>query len=197
MDGLFSACKKCQRASQKRYRDEDPERTRSVSHNYYIQNTEKKRAYQRLWLKANPDKVADQRARGAAKKREAEKQRQKQHPEKKRITNQSRKARKRSLYADLTIEQWRRALEYFDNRCAVCNRPVGLWHTLAQDHWIPLSKGGVYTANNIIPLCNGIGGCNQNKKDKDPEFWLKQRYGERRAMQILRRIKEYFQWLDT
>src|SRR5581483_2176482 len=48
-------------------------------------------------------------------------------------------ARKRSLPDTFTERDWQRALEYWDYKCAVCGRPRGLWHTLAADHWIPLT----------------------------------------------------------
>jgi 5-methylcytosine-specific restriction endonuclease McrA len=195
LDGLFSSCKACNRRAQKEYYTANTEAARLATRDYYARNKEKARAYIRGWQEDHPDKIAQYRLRSAEKKREAEKRRSRQYPSKKRAYNQSRKARKRSLAADFTVTQWQRALSYFEGCCAVCGRPAGLWHTLAQDHWIPMNKGGAYTASNIIPLCNGIGGCNQNKKDKAPDLWLTERYGKRKARQILKRIEEYFAWV--
>jgi hypothetical protein len=44
----------------------------------------------------------------------------------------------------------------------------------------------------MIPLCHGVGGCNNSKKDKDPETWLIARVGKRKAATILKRIRAYF-----
>jgi len=44
----------------------------------------------------------------------------------------------------------------------------------------------------MIPLCHGLGGCNNSKSDKDPEPWLTKRFGKRKAAVILKRIHAYF-----
>lgn len=106
-----------------------------------------------------------------------------------------RRARQRDLPATFTATDWQRALDYFDCRCAVCKRPIGLWHTLAQDHWIPVSKGGAYTPDNIVPLCHGDGGCNNSKWNKDAHEWLMERYSARKVAQIEKRIAAYFAWV--
>ena len=93
---------------------------------------------------------------------------------------------------DLSTEEWQFALDYFNNRCAVCERPQGLWWILSLDHWVAVSKGGGTTALNAIPLCHGIGGCNNSKRDKSPTDWLQQQFGKRKAKDILRRIENYF-----
>lgn len=104
--------------------------------------------------------------------------------------------RKRRLPNTLTNADWERALTYWDHRCAVCERPRGLWHTLAQDHWIPLTDANCpgTTAENILPLCHGEGGCNNSKGKKDPLEWLRAKLGTRRAKQKLYDIKVYLGW---
>lgn len=107
-------------------------------------------------------------------------------------------ARKGELPSDLTAAQWLAALEYFNGRCAVCGRPLnGLFHKAAQDHWIPITKGGGTTVSNIIPLCHGLGGCNNSKQNRDATEWLIDRFGEGDAKEILQRIKAYFEWATT
>jgi hypothetical protein len=67
------------------------------------------------------------------------------------------------------------------------------------DHWIALSDprpdnpGTVPT--NIVPLCHGIGGCNNRKSNRDPVEFLETEFGVRRARQILTRINAYFAWV--
>lgn len=115
-----------------------------------------------------------------------------------------RRAREMALPNTLTTKQWQDALDYFHGCCAVCGRLPDLWHTLAQDHWIPLSDtrkdNPGSAAGNIIPLCHSRkgapdAGCNNMKWRKDPVEWLIQRYGEKKAQQILRRIFDYFEWV--
>jgi ribosomal protein L37AE/L43A len=105
--------------------------------------------------------------------------------------------RKRSLPHAFTEQDWERALEYWGHKCAVCGRPRGLWHTLAADHWIPLTHsecpGTVPT--NIVPLCHGEGGCNNSKGKKMPDAWLAERLGEKPGFQKGVEIDAYFLWL--
>jgi hypothetical protein len=111
--------------------------------------------------------------------------------------NQRRAALVRALPSDFSAGDWARAVEYFNGRCAVCDRPPGLWHTLAADHWIPLTHpdcpGTVPT--NIVPLCHQDGGCNNHKSSKHPEQWLVETFGMRRAGEILERINAFFEWV--
>jgi uncharacterized Zn ribbon protein len=105
--------------------------------------------------------------------------------------------RKQNLPRTFSAQDWNRALDYWGDKCAICERPRGLWHTLAQDHWIPLTHpdcpGTVPT--NILPLCHGEDGCNNSKGKKDPEAWLVAKLGRRRANRKLREIADYFNWI--
>lgn len=114
----------------------------------------------------------------------------------------NRRARKTALPNTLTSEQWLRAIGYFGGCCAVCNKQLtDLFgeRTVGADHWIPLSDprpdnpGTV--ATNIVPLCHGVGGCNNSKSDRDPIEWLTEKFGKRKAAQILKRINAYFEWV--
>ena len=102
--------------------------------------------------------------------------------------------RKQQLPNTLTVDEWERALDYWDHRCAICERPRGLWHTLAQDHWIPLTHADCpgTVASNILPLCHGEGGCNNSKGKKEPVAWLVSRLGKTRARHKLQEIRAYF-----
>lgn len=105
-----------------------------------------------------------------------------------------RRARLQNLPNTLTATEWQYALDYFGGCCAVCGRPLGLWHTLVPDHWIPLANPNCpgTVAANIVPLCNGQDGCNQSKRDKDAHEWLVETYGKKRARIILSKIADYF-----
>ncbi len=109
------------------------------------------------------------------------------------------RARLRSLPKVYTIEQRRRAMEYWNGCCAVCGRPPGLWHTVALDHWIPLSNPDCpgTVASNMIPLCHGNDGCNNHKHAKDPVLWLRERMGRRRAARKLEEIQYFFKWMEN
>jgi len=74
-----------------------------------------------------------------------------------RIAWQKSAAKRKQLPSTLTICQWELIKSYFGNSCAYC----GSRENLQQDHFIPLSKGGEYTHNNIVPACEK---CNTSKK---------------------------------
>lgn len=119
-----------------------------------------------------------------------------------RIYTSRRAARKLGLPNTFTTADWQRTLGYFNGCCAVCGHPLyDLFgtHTAAADHWIALSDprpdnpGTV--ATNIVCLCHGSQGCNNSKKNHPAEKWLIERFGKRRAREILKRIETYFQWV--
>lgn len=110
------------------------------------------------------------------------------------------RARKRDLPDTFTLEDWERAQGYFNHCCAVCGRQLNsLFNdfTAAADHWIPLSHADCpgTIAVNIVPLCHGIDGCNNSKSSRDAQEWLIEKFGKRRAKEILERIEAYFEWV--
>ena len=114
------------------------------------------------------------------------------------IVSANKGAKELSLPHTLTLEQWEHALDYFDNRCAVCRRDTTgiLTARISVDHWIPLSYEGDdnpgSVAHNIVPLCLNRRGCNNRKRNKLPTVWLQRAFGKRRAKLIAARIQEYF-----
>ena len=83
-----------------------------------------------------------------------------EHPELRRLYNNRRRTAQRGLPATLTAAQWTAIQAAYRYRCAYCHQRVA---RLTQDHVIPVSKGGGYTADNIVPAC---GGCNQSKGNR-------------------------------
>jgi hypothetical protein len=104
-----------------------------------------------------------------------------------------RKALKAGLPNAFSAGDWKRSLDHFGGCCAVCGRPPGLWHTIAADHWIPLINPDCpgTVPWNIVPLCHGVGGCNNSKQDKRAEDWLVATFGKRKGRAILNRINSY------
>jgi len=195
---------------------------KACNHLYYEANKDKIKQRAKDWHEANldkvgaryratyvphphqnvttPERVSDQKKRYREANRDkcnaATKRSKQNNPVGRTAEKQRRRAREKSLPVGFTQSDWRRCLDYFGNVCAVCNRPRGLWHTLAADHWIPLSKGGPTTPDNIVPLCHGIDGCNNTKAGNDPLAWLTSKFGPRRAKQIAKRIEDYFATLE-
>lgn len=139
---------------------------------------------------ADLDKISKQRKRYYYNNKKEELQRHKdwciKNPEKvkefSRIKKQKRKAMKKQLPNNFTLKDWNKCKEYFNNECAYC----GCLDNLAQDHVIPITKGGGYIKDNIIPACKS---CNSSKCDKDMKDWYKKQsfYSEDK----FRKIKKY------
>ena len=169
-DGLRSQCKECEREANRVYNAANPEKAREANRVYRAANPEKVRERKRVYRAANPEKV--------------------------RVNKQRRRARKANLPNTLTTAEWYYAIDYFHGCCAVCRRQLkNLDKTRrgSADHWIPLTKGGGTTADNIVPLCHGEDGCNNRKHNALPEAWLVLKFGKRKARVILKRILEYFE----
>lgn len=182
--------------SNARHRDKINARSRE----YYNENKEKCHARGKNYYQRNTEKVLVRTKRNRNLKPEVYNLTAK-------LRHQRRKARKVALPDTFTQDDWQKALDYFDNQCAVCGRRADFWTKLAMDHWIPLSNPSCpgTVAKNIVPLCNCHNGgenpagkppCNQSKHGSLPEAWLVSRYGKRKAKQILERIQAYFDQLE-
>lgn len=76
----------------------------------------------------------------------------------------------------LTLEEWIETLDFFEYSCAYCGvHQDDLDRSLEQDHIIPVSKGGGYTAGNIVPACKS---CNASKNNQDLIEWYSSRDDE-------------------
>jgi hypothetical protein len=125
------------------------------------ENPEKKRENNAKWAK----KHADVHAKHSAKYYEANK-------DDPRIKEQRlhqvirRKKRIQSLPRNLTLRDWKAALDYFENKCAYCRAPLTKAH---REHFVPVTAGGGFTKDNIVPACQK---CNLSKRAKNPIEWL-------------------------
>lgn len=75
---------------------------------------------------------------------------------------------------DLTAEQWQ-ALTAAWGGCAYCGateRPV------QRDCVLPISRGGRYTLDNVVPAC---GPCNASKCNDEVTAWLRRKRLDERA----------------
>lgn len=81
------------------------------------------------------------------------------------INSQERRHQKNQDYS-LTYDEWRETLKCFENKCAYC----GGRGQMTYEHFVPFSKGGLFTKWNIIPACQK---CNGSKRDKDFKEWYK------------------------
>jgi 5-methylcytosine-specific restriction endonuclease McrA len=203
-DNLRADCKSCTNLRNKKWQDTNQEYLREYrreqmrkrrkanpgidkpfNKKWRENNKEHTREYNKNYLAANRDVILEKMRK-----------RKKENPERHRISERRRKARKRSLPDTFTVEQWFTCLEYFNHCCAVCGCQLrDLFGDVEPhaDHWIPISYKGDdnpgTVAENMVCLCKE---CNKSKTNKPPEQWLIEKFGRAKAKQILSRINEYF-----
>ena len=90
-----------------------------------------------------------------------------------RQTRRARAARRRTKRvaasgSDLTADQWFRILEAW-SCCAYCGAD-GL--ALQKDCVLPISRGGRYTLDNVVPAC---ASCNASKCNTELTSWMRRR----------------------
>lgn len=163
----------------------DLEANRAKLRESYARHAEKRRTELVERRRANPELAArhaeDTRARRAA------------NPERHRLYNvqyanahkfEHREAqhRRRALMRQtpariggMTKQQWLEILEVNDHRCSYC---LNRFDDLEMDHVVALTRGGLHTADNVVPACHT---CNTSKNDKslleifEPRLLIEQR----------------------
>lgn len=180
-----SWCRQCERDHNKHYRQINLDKERQRNQHYYQTNTNKVRERQKYYKRVDSDKDRARIRRW-----------QKANPVKVREIKQRRRARQHFLPATFTEQDWIKALEYFHGCCAYCGNPPSLFDritVLHREHHIPLSKGGGYTPDNILPACQS---CNFSKCNKGPYQWIMKRFGKRQGQIVINRIRDYFNWVQ-
>lgn len=188
--GLRSICKECMSKSEKirrlhdkeyhkKYHKEWCKNNKEKFKQYGINNKEHKKEYNEKNKERNAEKNKEWRLshdRTAQNKHWNELNRDKTNGYK-----QKRRALKKGLLATLTEDEWINIKNDFDNKCCYCGEQAQLF----QEHFIPLSKGGEYTHNNIMPSC---GSCNSSKRGKNFFEWYQkyEYYSKHREIKILK-----------
>lgn len=165
------------------YNAAHPERRRATVQRWKAANIEHLQAYEAERYQADPGKHRQKTRDYAA-----------AHPEQIRLATGRRRTRKLALPHTWTVEQRAFMRQYWGYACVVCGNEEGFLWTLADDHWLPVASSDCpgTVATNMLPLCHGRGGCNNNKRDHDPHLWLTRRVGARKAKKILAAIAVYF-----
>jgi hypothetical protein len=180
-------------AEMRRWRENNVQHRQAYSLEYRQRNQDRLRKSRKLYSIKNANRIREQRRvyylRNRAKRREQS-----------RFARANRRARKRGMPSTFTNEQWSRSLNYFNGCCAVCGRMLRdlfSTHTAAADHWIPISSPDCpgTIATNMIPLCHGVNGCNNKKRNRNPQEWIEESYSKKKADEIIQRIEAYFEWV--
>ncbi len=82
---------------------------------------------------------------------------------------------------DLTDDQWIALMTAWGG-CAYCGDPE---RVLQRDCVLPISRGGRYTIDNVVPAC---GSCNASKSNDEVTGWLRRKKLDERAF-LLRHIE--------
>jgi len=134
----YAANREAQKARMKKWRSENKELARELTLRWEKANPEKARAVRQSWRERNRDRFN--------------------------AIGHRYRARKRGLASTLTPEQWGAIKQAYGHCCAYCG---GKPKVLAQDHVVPVSKGGGYTPDNIVPACSV---CNGSKGNRPPSI---------------------------
>lgn len=139
---------------------------RKYKRGYYRDNREQILSQRNAWIKANPIKIARARKQWYLKNRSraADMLSAWRMRNKDRIAYYNAKyyALRKGGFTDkiLTKSEWDTILESYKYSCGYCGDQYA---RITIDHAIPLSRGGLHSAENIVPCCLS---CNSTKSDK-------------------------------
>lgn len=203
--GPRAECKECSKKAQNKYKEKNGDKIKEIGAAYRRNNKKEINESQKKYREENKEickhrvlqwREANYEEHITGKKRyyqenketiiEKSKQYYKDNPHVRATQEQRRRARKATAENNFSTNDWKSALMYFDNKCAYC---LSYHDGLQQDHIIPLSKGGGYTPQNIIPACPK---CNRSKYTHDMESWFKKEsfYAEATLINILRYVED-------
>lgn len=167
-DGFTGQCKDCRSKWGKRYFKENRVKVAEIQKKWNDKNKDQIAKIDKRYRDKNRDKLKVERKKWIEENKEEKSKYQKkwkmENREKCNIAEQKRRAKKFQLTNTLTLEQWESIKQDFNNKCAYCGETL----PLAQEHFVPLSKCGEYTSNNIIPSCQS---CNSSKYNEDFFIW--------------------------
>lgn len=199
-DGLRAMCKECMAKGHKdyyqankeviidygkQYRQENKESVALWHELYYQKHKEYRAINSKIYYRENKDVINKRHARWCL----THKDELKEYYRKNFLKNKDRycikaaryRARKRNLPHTLTSDQWEMVKLHFEHKCAYC----GEKRPLAQEHVVPVTLGGEYSHNNIVPSCIS---CNSSKRDRLFFVWYPKfkHYSKSRETKILK-----------
>lgn len=185
------------------YHQQHREERHEYLRRYRLENADDVKASKLRHYYDNRDRILEDRRRDYQERRDLMLERRRNYAQKNphitRAARLRRKARKRVLPNAYTGRHWLLCLDYWHGCCAVCGGQLkDLFGDVSPhaDHWValtdPRTNNPGTVPENMICLCSK---CNSNKKNKDPEQWLIQRYSKKKAAEILKRIEAYFEWI--
>ncbi len=193
-DGRRGVCRICQRKQKNENFQKNIEVCRDKARQYYEKNKQRLQDYHKQYYLDDRQKFLDRAKQYAESNKDRIVEYKKRYHELNRFdavaAEHYKKAEARGLIADLTEQQWNDCLAYFNYECAYCGDSSQ--RVLCQEHVIPVSKMGNYTASNIVPAC---ASCNSRKRSRYFVEWFKST--EFFSQEKLYRIVEYLQQMGA
>lgn len=167
-------------AKAKEYRTEHKDKVKEGNKEYRMIHKEKIATYKKQYCELHKEEIKEYRNAHKDERREYSRQYAKEHLEQINIKVQKRNARVRNLEYSFSLQDWNDCKDYFNLECAYCGKQL---KNLSQDHVVPVTKGGTYTKNNIVPACRS---CNSSKNSHDLEEWYRKQefFSEERLNKI-------------
>lgn len=160
-DGRMSVCRDCNNAKKRANYAANPAPKIAATREYHLKNAE--------WSKAT---LAEWHQNNRARRYAAHKERLQSDPDyakyRRELTAHSERRRRASKIATqvaaISVQQYADLLENYGGNCWICSVDLDS-EALHWDHYVPLSRGGTHTLNNLRPSC---GPCNLRKSNKFP-----------------------------
>ena len=84
------------------------------------------------------------------------------------------------------MSYWKDSMIFFGGECAYCGHTPRRGEHLTRDHLLPVCKGGITKADNIVPACSS---CNNSKGSEDFKEWFM-----RQPFFSQERLNRIFKW---
>ena len=192
-DGFRNDCIKCSKDQRKQYYDANKKELIKKQKEYYQKNKNEIDKWRKCWRTRNKVHLQSAKRRWHEENKNIVNLRTKKwkalNPERKSALDRKATHKRRSMIRGLvytfTPNHWQQCLTHFNHQCAYC----GSTESLEQEHVIPVSRGGHYTPDNIIPACRS---CNASKNNKIMQDWFTQHenYSVERMANILKYVQK-------
>ena len=147
-------------ARQKEYNKENAEKISQRNKAWYQEHREKRSEYNKKWKRDNNEKVSEYNQKWCIDNQEYKKKHRTEHSEAYRSYAHKRRSQTKSGEPSKVIAQWEKSQPKI---CYWCHTKCPKSYHV--DHYVPLSKGGLHTINNLRISCPR---CNLTKSSKDP-----------------------------
>jgi hypothetical protein len=182
--GLYSLCRKCTNERRKEYYSNNADKLRMLERDRYHKNNEKIREGKRRRYLENKNHIHEYMSNY----RKVNKHKIKRYWDNYYSKNKGKRLmkwhdRRNSDLSKLNLfnlKEWEECLAFFGNKDAYTGKEMRI---KTQDHVIPISRGGLYIKQNIVPCDLNI---NSSKKDRNMEEWYREQtfFSESRLKKI-------------